>query len=253
MGPLYKLLLMPIFLAGSLLLSPNVLAKDLKSNVIILLDFSNSYFTSERASEIIPDNIRDIAKLIGNKRNGPKRPALIQLLPIDSASEIARPYCTYRLQKKKLIGGADKDCGGVDEAFCSSKSKNFISYMDEACIERIKKNKEDNATDISGALALSSQIGRSQTDGSKYLVIFSDMFEYRYEELPVSKIDLTDFNILVVCGGFFNTEQDSSKLCMADQDSWKSRFAELGAKNVYYTIEAGDWISGVGKGFFDND
>ena len=78
----------------------------------------------------------------------------------------------------------------------------------------IKKNKEDNATDISGALALASQIGRSQTDGSKYLVIFSDMFEYRYKELPVSKIDLTDFNILVVCGGFFNNEQDSTKLCM---------------------------------------
>lgn len=250
---LLKIFALPMILAATFFNIETAFAKNLKSNVIILLDFSNSYFRDERISNDIPRNISQITKLIGHKKNGPKKPALVQLLPINSASEIARPYCTFRLNKTVLIGNKNQDCGGIDEDFCSSKPKEFKTYMNEECIARIKKNKQDNMTDISGALALSSQIGASQSARRKYMVIFSDMFEYRHKELPVSKIDLTDFNILVVCGGFFNNEQDTTKLCMADQDNWVARFKELGAKNVFYTIESGQWISGVGKEFFDND
>ena len=37
-----------------------------------------------------------------------------------------------------------------------------------------------------------SQLARAQADEGKYLVILSDMFEHRIDEISVSKIDLSD-------------------------------------------------------------
>ena len=79
------------------------------------------------------------------------------------------------------------------------------------------------------------------------------MFEYRNKELPVSKIDLSGFHVLVVCGGDFNKEQNTIKLCMDDQERWRSRFESLGAKSVTYTIEKAQWTNKIGKEFFDNE
>ena len=39
----------------------------------------------------------------------------------------------------------------------------------------------------------------SKTDNTKYLIFFSDMFEFRNSNIPVSQIDLKNFKILVVC------------------------------------------------------
>lgn len=244
-------LIASLFMSAVIFTSAN--AKELKSNVLVLLDFSNSYFTEDRIPNVIPDNIMQLSELIANKKDGPKRPSLIQILPINSVSEVSRPICEFRIQKKKLIGKKDTDCGSIDEAFCSAKTKLFLTHMEEECIERIKKNKEDNATDISGALALASQMGIAQTDESRYLIIFSDMYEYRHKELPVSKIDLSGFHVLVVCGGFFNTEKNAAKLCMDDQEGWRSRFESLGAMSVAYTIETAQWSNKIGKEFFEND
>ena len=243
-----------VFIFCTLFFVSSGFARELKSNVIVLLDFSNSYFTEDRIQNEIPRNIKQISELIASDNDGPKKPSLIQVLPINSISEVAKPICEYRIQRKKLIGGKDKDCGTLDDAFCSAKEEEFLSYINEDCMARVQKITADTATDISGALALASQIGISQTEESRYLVIFSDMFEYRHENLPVSQIDLSGFNILVVCGGYYNTEKDSAaKLCISEQPGWKARFEQLGAKNVYSTNETGQWANKTGKDFFGND
>jgi len=156
--------------------------------------------------------------------------------------------------KKKLIGGRNKDdCGAIDEAFCSVKTRDFLEYMNTECSLLINKQKEYHLTDISGALSKASQIMRSQTEGRKYLVIFSDMFEYRFDELPVTKIKLEGVNVLVVCAGGFNKENNTDKICMSGEEGWTSKLTKLGAKSVSYTVEGGSWPDLVGKEFFDND
>merc|ERR1712167_496708 len=100
------------------------------------------------------------------------------------------------------------------------------------------KQEAKNRTDIQGAISLAYQLGESQTENQKYIVIFSDMFEYRHEELPVTKADLTDYKILVVCSSFLNEENKKNvNFCMNTQSKWASTFKKMGASEVLYTIE----------------
>ena len=225
-------------------------ARDLESNVVVLFDFSNSYYTPERAKSEIPNNVKKLANALGSKRNGPKTPALIQVLPINEKSEIERPICEYKLLRKKLLGGKKNNCGDFDEAYCSAKTKELKEYIKDECSDLITAMPAKNATDISGALALTSQIISGQAADDAYIIIFSDMFEFRVKDLPVSKINLNGAKVLVVCGGFFNNETDSMKLCFGTQDEWRSRLKSVGASSVTFTTENVRWNEGIAKDLF---
>lgn len=224
-------------------------ANELKSNVFLLVDFSNSYFTPERIESRIQRNIEQFSSAVSSKRDGPKRPTLIQVLPINALSEVSAPICEYKLLRKRLLGGKKK-CGAFPDAFCSTDLSELQEYLDDECSEIVLSTPVEYATDISGALALTSQLIDSQEANDSYIVIFSDMFEYRLENLPLSKIDLKGAKVLVVCGGGFNEETDVIKLCSGTEDIWRSKLTELGASSVEYTIETSRWADGKAKGFF---
>jgi len=226
-------------------------ALNLKSNVIVLMDFSNSYFTPDRIKLAIPDNFRKLSEAIGSKNDGPDKPALVQLLPITGVSQNGRAMCEFVLLRKKLFGGKKNACGSFDPAMCSEKVSYFKDFMQGQCSKKVLRTREATATDISGALSVASQIGQSQGDGDKFLVIFSDMFEYRDQRLPVGKINLGGFHILVVCGAEYNSEADTLKLCQGTEAVWANKFKSLGAASVTYTLETGNWHLGAAKEFFD--
>ena len=231
------------------LLSSTSHANELKSNVFLLVDFSNSYFRPERVESQIQRNIEQFSSTVSSKRDGPKKPALIQVLPINAISEASAPICEYKLLRRRLLGGKKK-CGAFPDAFCSTKLSELKEYLDEECSEIVLSTPVEYATDISGALALTSQLIDSQGADDSYVVIFSDMFEYRLENLPLSKIDLKGAKVRVVCGGGFNEETDVIKLCSGTEDIWRSKLAELGASSIEYTIETSRWADGKAKGFF---
>ena len=62
-------------------------------------------------------------------------------------------------------------------------------YTNNVCYKFIKDTKPALRTDISGAISLASQLGNSQTDETKYVIIF-DMFEFRDTRIPVTKANL---------------------------------------------------------------
>tara|TARA_B110000503_G_scaffold104120_1_gene155369 strand:+ start:827 stop:1576 length:750 start_codon:yes stop_codon:yes gene_type:complete len=234
-----------------MLISNMTIARELKSNVIVLVDFSNSYYTPDRKKIDIPQNIKKLTNIIASKRNGPKKPSLIQLLPIDSLSQQGKPICEYMLARKGLMmGSSEKSCENYNEGHCSTKPKLFKSYMNKICKKYINSTPVSGQTDIQGALSLASQLGTSQTDATKYLVIFSDMFEYRNSKIPVTKVNLTNFHVLVVCGGQVNSEENVAKFCMGLENKWKSALSDLGAESVAFTIETGKWDLKVAKEFF---
>lgn len=225
-------------------------AAELNSNVIVLFDFSNSYFTPERLKSRIPNNIKQLSSAISDKREGPKVPSLIQVLPINTFSEVSGPICEYKLLRKKLLGGKKKKCGSVPDSHCSKKRSELREYIKDQCAQIISSTKSENATDISGSLALASQLIEGQSADDSYIIIFSDMFEFRVKELPVSKINLNGARVLVVCGGFFNNETDSTKLCFGTQSEWRSRLEKVGASSVVFTTENVRWADGLAKDFF---
>ena len=224
-------------------------AREIESNVIILMDFSNSYFVEER-KKAIKRNINKITKAIASKKNGPEKPTLVQVIGIHDVSQQSGQICnSFTILRKKLINKKSND----DDPYSSTKAKDFKAYMNTACLNDIMKEKARNATDIQGAISLAYQLGESQTDNQKYIVIFSDMFEYRHEELPVTKADLTDYKILVVCSSFLNEENKKNvNFCMNTESKWASTFKKMGASEVLYTIETGDWDKRAAKDFFEN-
>lgn len=226
-------------------------ALDLRSNVIILMDFSNSYFTEERIRNAIPENIRKLSILIADKKDGPKKPALIQILPISTISEQERPVCEFVLQRQSLLGNKKPRCGPFDESFCSADQDKFMTFMTEECSISIQRFKQANNTDISGALSLAGQLGQSQVGKGRYLVIFSDMFEYRNPQIPISKVNLDGFKVLVVCGADLNNESDSLKFCRSTEAKWGAQLRNLGAEDVSYVLETSNWTLEIGKRFFD--
>ena len=240
-----------VLLLSSLFCATHAQALKLKSNVIILMDFSNSYFTAERKDTAIPRNIRMLASLIADKNDGPKKPALVQILPITDLSEQGRPVCEFVLQRKKLLGNKKPKCGPFDQNFCSADSGQFMTYMTEECTISVQRFKEFSSTDISGALSLAGQLGQSQARKGRFLVIFSDMFEYRDPQIPVSKVDLEGFDVLVVCGADLNNEANALKFCRGTEKEWANQLKSLGAESVTYVLETGNWTLEVGKRFFD--
>ena len=83
-----------------------------------------------------------------------------------------------------------------------------------------------------------------------YIVIFSDMFEFRNKRIPVTQADLKNFHVLVVCGGLINAEKNTADYCMNTQNTWKSEFKKLGAESITFTIETGNWHQKTAKEFF---
>ena len=45
-----------------------------------------------------------LAGLIADVENGPKKPSLVQILPITDLSEQGQPLCEFVLQRKNLLG-----------------------------------------------------------------------------------------------------------------------------------------------------
>ena len=83
------------------------------------------------------------------------------------------------------------------------------------------------------------------------MVILSDMFEYRDPQIPVSKVDLDGFDVLVVCGADLNNDADALKFCRRTESDWSKQLTSLGAESVEYVLETGNWTLEVGKRFFD--
>ena len=226
-------------------------SKEIKSNVITLFDFSNSYFMPER-DKVVKKNLSKLSNAIASKKNGPDRPMLFQVIPIDSRSQQGEIICEYALVKKGLMGKGKKMCETFDHGNCSIKPKIFKKYVNKVCSKFIIDTKVSGATDISGAISLASQLGNSQTDETKYIVIFSDMFEFRDKKIPVTQADLKNFHVLVVCGGLINREKNiaAADFCMNTQNKWKNEFKNLGAESVTFTIETGNWHKKTAKDFF---
>ena len=230
-------------------ISSPLVAADLKSNILILMDYSNSYYTPEREAKI-EKNFVKIGDAIVKSKKSPKKPTLIQILPINDFSQREDPICEYLLLRKGIGTLSTSKCG--DRSYCSSSKDKFRDYMSIACKKLVFDKPQSKSTDISGALSLASQIGNSQTDNTKYLIFFSDMFEFRDSKIPVSQIDLENFKILVVCSSeAFEFKSGKTEFCMDTQEEWKSKFSELGAEEVFFVLETGEWNRKLSKGFFN--
>lgn len=208
-------------------------ADDYVSNVIVATDFSSSYYTPETFPNI-ENNYRELSRAMTARTSGLRGPTLFQVIPIDELSQAKRPLCEFTLQERALIR-KDEEC--EQRRDCSDNPRDLKNYIEKICSKTVIDRGEGGATDIEGALSLAGQLASSQKADNRYLIIFSDMEEYRQESVISTPPDLSGFQVLVVCGGLFET----SGFCMSKEAAWSSKLKEYGATSVEFVIESSRW------------
>ena len=157
------------------------------------------------------------------------------------------------LGKKKTIEERCEAYGGQ----CGNK-ESFLTYMNDICLTKVhtyykkeilKEQGKSIGTDIDGAISLASQIANSQVDNDKYLIIHSDMAQWRFEKVPLTPYELEDFRILVVCSSMLVKEDGNVNFCMRDPVNYQKQLKDKGAW-VNYVIETGSWSRKASKDLF---
>ena len=239
-----RLVWLPIILFQALAFcsSTSAMTYEYRSNIIIAIDLSNSYFTDERRKPKGPiaKNFLKLAKALTSNKNGLEKPLLMQVIPINSQSQGGDTICEWTLKRRRIIR-KDPDCTAGNN--CSTNPKDFQKALDICATNDVLSQRVDTATDIQGALSLASQLATSQTDesGQRFLVIFSDMAEYRLHNMPVTIAKLSGFHIFVVCSKDLQSDQGRVNFCMDQKNRWTSKFKELGAESVKFVVETGHW------------
>ena len=227
----------------------------INSSVFVLMDYSSTYYKDYR-HQLIKDNFRKLTSVLGSQRAGPKPTTTIQVFPIDELSQSGKKLCEFRLLKKRRITFRQRDrCGLVPNRQCSADRQRFDIYMNTVCNKSLFVKRAANKTDISGALSLISQLSKFRKDEEKFLFIFSDMVEDRSTNIEVSKIDLKDFKIMVVCHSepLEDALAQNKKLwCVDSESEWASKLKSYGAKKVIYTIETAEWNGKLARDFFND-
>mgnify|MGYP001130827698 CR=1 FL=1 len=213
-----------------------VVSSQYETSVIVAMDFSSSYFAKERFRNI-QKNFNTLGKASVSRNSGAPRPLLFQVIPIDELSQSKGTVCEYTLQEARMLGGVDDDCDG--ESQCSSDYRDFKTFLKDICVPSILKRKVAELTDIEGALSLAGQLSYAQRADNTYLFIFSDMAEYRYEEVISTPPDLEGMSVVVVCGGVVFAARN--EFCMSTKDIWTERLTGFGAESVDFVVESGKW------------
>lgn len=212
------------------LCSTAAFSTEYSSNVIVATDFSSSYFIEERFSNI-EKNFKTLRKAITSTA----RPLLFQVIPIDELSQAKGTVCEFTLHEKKLISGGRDDCDG--EKQCSASKKDFKTFVDDICVKSILKRVQGGGTDIEGALSLAGQLSSAQRATETYLFIFSDMAEYRFEDIISTPPNLQGVKVVVVCGGV----SGSNGFCMSQEKTWSKKLLDYDADSVVFVIESSNW------------
>lgn len=217
-------------------------ADEYASNVIVATDFSSSYYTTE-TFEDIEKNFRELSRSMTGRMSALQSPTLFQVIPIDELSQAKKPLCEFTLRERALIC-KNEECERRRD--CSDKPRDLKNYIEKICTKTVIDRGEGGATDIEGALSLAGQLASSQRADKRYLVIFSDMEEYRQEHIISTPPDLSGFQVLVVCGG----AMEESGFCMSKEATWTTRLEQYGATSVEFVIESGSW-SNVARDLFE--
>lgn len=216
------------------LAAANTTASEFASNVIVAADFSTSYYIETRFPDI-EKNFEELSIAMTSRSSRLESPILFQVIPIDELSQAKKPLCKFTLQQRALIRANDRCERRRD---CSDNPEELGDYLEQICAKTVIERGAVDATDIEGALSLAGQLASSQRADNKYLIIFSDMAEYRSDTVVSTPPDLSGFKVLVVCG---SQHDQGSGFCMSQQATWSSKLKQFGAASVEFVIETSEW------------
>jgi len=211
-----------------------VKSQEILSNIIVLVDFSTSYFLPEKKKKLEKTLKKVNQAVIKGVDNLPLNMA-IQFLPIKEESIVSDTICEVVFARRNLAGNQVGDDG-------ISKKRDLKRFLND-CTKLILKQNEGKATDLTGAIRKAVLMANSQVPKGepRVIVILSDFVEERGRDFKQeSKQSLNDFSFALIYPG--QLELNDANLASEVKnraDSLKSKLLNQGAKNVELYLEDG--------------
>ncbi len=207
----------------------------LLSNVLVLVDFSSSYFHSGKKKKL-ENTLKEVNKVVMQSVSVLPLNMAIQFLSIKELSLESEVLCQTQFAKKTLKGKT------VGEGL--TKKKQLKLFLNE-CTKIILNQKEGLATDLTGAIRKAVFMANSQLPKGepRIVIILSDFKEERgYEIKNESSLSLEDFSFALVYPG--KLDQDKNNLNQLSEfkvfaEKLKSKLEKQGAKEVGTYFEDG--------------
>ena len=228
-----KFFFITFFLLG-FVYNSQVKSQEILSNIIVLVDFSKSYFLPEKKKKLKKTLKKVNQAVIKGVDNLPLNMA-IQFLPIKEESIVSDTICEVVFARRNLAGNQVGDDG-------ISKKRDLKRFLND-CTKLILKQNEGKATDLTGAIRKAVLMANSQVPKGepRVIVILSDFVEERGRDFKQeSKQSLNDFSFALIYPG--QLELNDANLASEVKnraDSLKSKLLNQGAKNVELYLEDG--------------
>lgn len=229
----------------SILNKPFLKAEELRSNILVLVDLSTSYFNPEFMKRL-DTTLGYVNKTILSGVTYLPLNMMIQFLPIKEQSIISDTICEVEFAKRNLAG---RQLGsGI------SKKKELKLFLDD-CKKLILKQKEGKATDITGAIRKAVLIANSQLPQGepRIVIILSDFEEDRALIYKKEKeLSFKDFSFALIYPGQLVEDKKSgeAKEVLNYAEALKSRLLKQGADKVGLYISGADFSKKIRRDLF---
>lgn len=229
----------------SILNKPFLKAEELRSNILVLVDLSTSYFNPEFMKRL-DTTLGYVNKTILSGVTYLPLNMMIQFLPIKEQSIISDTICEVEFAKRNLAG---RQLGsGI------SKKKELKLFLDD-CKKLILEQKEGKATDITGAIRKAVLIANSQLPQGepRIVIILSDFEEDRALIYKKEKeLSFKDFSFALIYPGQLVEDKKSgeAKEVLNYAEALKSRLLKQGADKVGLYISGADFSKKIRRDLF---
>ena len=232
----------------SILNKPFLKAEELRSNILVLVDLSTSYFNPEFMKRL-DRTLGYVNKTILTGVTYLPLNMMIQFLPIKEQSIISDTICDVEFAKRNLAG---KKLASDENSI--SKKKELKLFLDD-CKKLILKQKEGKATDITGAIRKAVLIANSQLPQGepRIVIILSDFEEDRALIYKKEKeLSFKDFSFALIYPGQLVEDKKSgeAKEVLNYAEALKSRLLKQGADKVGLYISGADFSKKIRRDLF---
>ena len=213
------------------LLFSNALANNINSVIIYAVDVSGSYRNIYHENLKIADRVEKNSFKFLNKLVGVLESDIsFKALAITDLSSLGDVLCEVRIARKSFFKPTKKLKGIKKKQF-------YTKFLPQQCSPAIKAAPTSRATDISGTIDLGANLARSETNGEIIMVLLSDFFEYKPEEMPKFKFNLKGIKFVLIYRNILDTKNTQWKLTQEEAKKWKTILEDAGAEKVVIVDE----------------
>ncbi len=221
-----------ILISIILTLSPKiVLSKSINSVIIYAVDVSGSYRNIYHKKLKMEQRVEKNAFKFLNKLVGALEPDIsFKAIAITDLSSLGDVLCETRISRKSFFKPTKKLQG-------INKKQFYQNFLPKQCSVAIKSAPTSKATDISGTIDLGVNLARSETDGEILMVLLSDFFEYKPNQMPKFNFDLKGIKFVLIYRNILDTKNPQWTLTQEEAKKWKKTLQKAGAKDVVIVDE----------------